>query len=106
MDEVRLSLQIPREHPSYAGHFPGHPIVPGVVLVDLVLQAAAQSPQWAAAPEGQLEIPVCKFMHSVAPGALLGLTLESGMKPDTLNFLLRQGEQLVASGSLRRLKQE
>ena len=29
------------EHPSKPGHFPGKPIVPGVVLVDKVLACAA-----------------------------------------------------------------
>lgn len=55
MDELHLTLHIPREHPSYAGHFPGQPIVPGVVLLELVLQAAEALPGWAP---GALEIQI------------------------------------------------
>lgn len=102
MDEVRLSLPIPREHPSYAGHFPGQPIVPGVLLLELVLQAAEALPGWPGPPEGPLEIPVCKFLQSVAPGATLALTLSAGQPSGTLNFRLQQDGALVASGSLRR----
>jgi 3-hydroxymyristoyl/3-hydroxydecanoyl-(acyl carrier protein) dehydratase len=34
------SLCIPGSHPSLAGHFPGRPIVPAVVLLDCVLDEA------------------------------------------------------------------
>lgn len=101
MPDAPLTLQIPREHPSYAGHFPGQPIVPGVVLLDLVLQAAEQLPGWEGLAAG-LDIPVCKFVQAVLPGATLALHLTGGGAADTLNFRLQQDGQLVASGSLRR----
>lgn len=101
MPETTLILQIPREHPSYAGHFPGQPIVPGVVLLDLVLQAAEQGPGWNS-PAAALDIPVCKFVQAVLPGAVLALQLSADADSDTLNFRLLQDKQLVASGSLRR----
>lgn len=102
MTELHLSLPIPREHPSYAGHFPGQPIVPGVLLLDLVLQAAEGLADWPGRVDGPLEFPVCKFMQAVSPGALLALTLSAGSSAGTLNFRLQQDGQLVASGSLRR----
>lgn len=37
--EKNKSLAIPSDHPAFAGHFPGTPIVPGVVLLDAVLHA-------------------------------------------------------------------
>jgi 3-hydroxyacyl-[acyl-carrier-protein] dehydratase len=36
----RASLRIAAEHPALPGHFPGRPIVPGVVLLDCVVNAA------------------------------------------------------------------
>lgn len=102
MNDVHLTLQIPQEHPSYAGHFPGQPIVPGVVLLDLVLQAAEALSDWPGQPDGPLDIPVCKFVQTVRPGATLALALSAGANPGALNFRLQQDSQLVASGSLRR----
>jgi 3-hydroxyacyl-[acyl-carrier-protein] dehydratase len=37
--EFRFS--IPSAHPALPGHFPGHPIVPGVLLLDYVLTGVA-----------------------------------------------------------------
>jgi len=37
--DITESLRIPAEHPSLPGHFPGNPVVPGVVLLDQVASA-------------------------------------------------------------------
>lgn len=99
MNEIRVTLPVPREHPSYAGHFPGQPIVPGVVLLDLVLQALHEHAP-AATGDG-LQIPVCKFVQAVRPGAVLELSLQPAASAGLWNFRLQQSHQLVASGSLR-----
>jgi len=39
--EVAARLSVPHDHPALPGHFPGRPIVPGVLLLDAVLEAAA-----------------------------------------------------------------
>jgi 3-hydroxymyristoyl/3-hydroxydecanoyl-(acyl carrier protein) dehydratase len=92
------TLQLPAQHPSYAGHFPGQPIVPGVLLLDAVVEAAqALQPEREPA---QLNIVVCKFMASLPPGAVVQLSL-SPSGAAGLSFRVSQGEQTVASGSLR-----
>jgi 3-hydroxymyristoyl/3-hydroxydecanoyl-(acyl carrier protein) dehydratase len=102
MNEYQLSVQIPMDHPSFGGHFPGRPIVPGVVLLDEVVQAATRLvPGWDSAAQAGLDVPVCKFLQPVLPGATLGLTLSPGIRPGMLNFRLQQAGQTVASGSLR-----
>jgi 3-hydroxyacyl-[acyl-carrier-protein] dehydratase len=102
MADIHLTLQIPRDHPSFAGHFPGHPIVPGVVLLDEVMQAIEQHvPELGLFSDGGAEIPVCKFLAPVLPGATLSLTLSWEGSPAPLTFKLHQAGQLVASGSLR-----
>jgi len=37
--EISETLRIPAQHPSLPGHFPGNPIVPGVVLLDRIASA-------------------------------------------------------------------
>ena len=32
---------VPPDHPAFVGHFPGTPILPGVMLLDTVLHAIA-----------------------------------------------------------------
>jgi 3-hydroxymyristoyl/3-hydroxydecanoyl-(acyl carrier protein) dehydratase len=50
-------------HPSLAGHFPGNPVVPGVVILDEVLRALAA--WW---PEYQpVGLPVVKFLEPLQP---------------------------------------
>lgn len=68
-----LPLPIAPDHPAFAGHFPGHPIVPGVVLLDEALQCLANA-------EGldvvSLNVGVAKFLLPVTPGMSVGLAFK------------------------------
>lgn len=65
-----LPLPIAADHPAFAGHFPGHPIVPGVVLLDeaVLALAAAQGLQI-----DQIDVSVAKFLRPVTPGEAVSL---------------------------------
>src|SRR3546814_9281220 len=47
------------DHPALPGHFPGRPIVPGVVILDRVLDAI----EAAHGPLGALRLPQVKFLR-------------------------------------------
>lgn len=69
-----LPLHLAPDHPAFAGHFPGHPIVPGVVLLDEALQALASA---EGIELGALQVSVAKFLVPVRPGESLGLNFRS-----------------------------
>jgi len=69
--EMRRALAVPREHPAFAGHFPGQPLLPGVVLLGEVLELLLrESPRWLA---GAPRVNAVKFLAPVRPGAGLEL---------------------------------
>ena len=52
------------EHPCLVGHFPGHPLVPGALLLDESVALLL-----AERPGAQLEqVVTCKFLAPVGPG--------------------------------------
>ena len=66
---------IPADHPCLPGHFPGRPVVPGVVLLDQVMQAAR------AAGLDADSLPSAKFLAPIGPAQEVTLLLrrtESG----------------------------
>ncbi len=56
-------FRIPASHPSLPGHFPGRPVVPGVVLLDRIIAAA----QRACPGRRVAGLPAVKFLHPVRP---------------------------------------
>lgn len=67
MTEQRREGFVPADHPCIAGHFPGNPIVPGVVLIDCVL-AVVQAARASAQPRRLAGIPNLKFVQPLRPG--------------------------------------
>ena len=55
--QTELSLNFPATHPVFAGHFPGHPMVPGALLLDAVLHAIAQAQTEAGSADASPQPP-------------------------------------------------
>jgi 3-hydroxyacyl-[acyl-carrier-protein] dehydratase len=90
------TLTIGAEHPALAGHFPGTPIVPGVVLLDETLRALEQD---AGAAVTRWRISTAKFLSPVRPGEELTLGHEP-LADGSLRFTVLRDGQLVAHGVL------
>lgn len=105
MSELRLRLdcQLSSTHPCLAGHFPGSPIFPGVVLVAQVLEAVLQRPALAARLGARPQIANVKFLSAVEPATQgnVNLVIELTEKPQGLDFELLDGEVVAVKGQLR-----
>ena len=87
---------VPLDHPAFAGHFPGTPVLPGVVLLDLALQIIADSSGIAL---DLCEISSVKFLSPARPGDELVIE-HSVSASGTVNFDIVAGTRKIASGSI------
>jgi 3-hydroxyacyl-[acyl-carrier-protein] dehydratase len=87
---------VPLDHPALAGHFPGTPILPGVVLLDMALQAIANASGIAL---DRCAISSVKFLSPAKPGD--ALVIEHVVSASgTIRFEIAAGTRKVASGSV------
>ena len=91
-----VRLHVSAEHPAFAGHFPGQPLLPGVALLAEVLEALLAAPALAAIVGTTPRIGAAKFLAPVLPGARLVLQLSGGLHG--VRFELREGERIAALG--------
>lgn len=90
------ALPIAAGHPAFAGHFPGAPVLPGVVLLDETIRAI----ELAVGGEPRCwRIASVKFLKAVGPCEPLVLEQER-LADGTVRFRISSAGQAVASGAL------
>jgi 3-hydroxyacyl-[acyl-carrier-protein] dehydratase len=82
------------QHPAFEGHFPGAPLLPGVVLLDEMLRAVED-----AGLAGAWSIATAKFLQPVRPGETLTFEHEPQAN-GALRFAIRSAGRPVATGTL------
>jgi 3-hydroxymyristoyl/3-hydroxydecanoyl-(acyl carrier protein) dehydratase len=89
-------LQIAADHPALPGHFPGAPLVPGVVLVDHVVLAAEQ---WLGQALSVAALTQAKFNAPLLPAQMARIRLQ--LKHRELRFSIVDGNITIAQGVLQ-----
>jgi 3-hydroxymyristoyl/3-hydroxydecanoyl-(acyl carrier protein) dehydratase len=82
------------DHPSLAGHFPGRPIVPGVLLLREVLDTLRRNVPAASAVTG---LPMVKFSSPLKPDELVTIEVDQETT-GRATFSCRVDRRIIASG--------
>lgn len=95
---VRATCRVPVESPVFEGHFPGHPILPGVLMIETLAQAGG----WLVLALGRFErmaflakVSEAKLRGFVTPGQ--NLDAEVGLVHDGSGYAVASGK-LAAEG--------
>jgi 3-hydroxymyristoyl/3-hydroxydecanoyl-(acyl carrier protein) dehydratase len=94
-DTVTVQLFVPATLEHFTGHFPGFPILPGVVQVDWAVRLARRHFGGLQASYG---LDAFKCRAPVRPETHLTLTLASD--PGRLRFAYADGERAISSGTV------
>ncbi|MDP2247471.1 MAG: hypothetical protein Q8J65_05015 [Nitrosomonadales bacterium] len=93
--KVETPLNIPIDHPAFAGHFPGMPIVPGVLLLDEALHAITNT----TGPQHTWQVSSVKFLSPLAPGESVSV-LHEVQANGSARFDIMAGERHIVTGSM------
>jgi 3-hydroxyacyl-[acyl-carrier-protein] dehydratase len=91
-------LRIAPDHPAFAGHFPGMPILPGALLLDEALMRIGAD---LGLDLREWQIASAKFSAPVRPGD--ELSVEHAAEPDAIRFAVRIAGRVALAGTLSKL---
>jgi len=92
-----MDFTIPADHPSLPGHFPGRPLVAGVIVLERVVEAI-ESTHGALRPLRPLRLPQVKFLQPLLPGETARIELD-GAAP-RWRFRVLRDATLIATGEI------
>lgn len=76
-ESVVAQLDVSKDFPLFVGHFPGHPVLPGVIIMEALAQATSICILVSRSQQGSLGfltgIDKAKFRRQVQPGETLTL---------------------------------
>jgi len=90
------TFTIAADHPALAGHFPGNPIVPGVLVLEHVQKAL----EARVGPVRLTGVPQAKFLSPLRPDETCVIVF-TGVADGNARFDCRSGVRTIARGNLR-----
>jgi 3-hydroxymyristoyl/3-hydroxydecanoyl-(acyl carrier protein) dehydratase len=94
---LQLELVVPLDLAHFTGHFPGTPILPGVVQIDWAITLGQRL---MTLPPRFAGMEVLKFQQLVRPGDRISLTLRFDHERGKLHFAYRNGDAACSSGRI------
>lgn len=89
-------MRFAASHPALPGHFPGHPVIPGVLLLDALVNALPARVGGAVRVTG---FPAVKFLAPLLPEHDVEVVL-AVKRPGQAGFELLTGDRKIASGTV------
>jgi acyl-CoA synthetase (AMP-forming)/AMP-acid ligase II len=78
---VQMAHVVPADHPVFAGHFPGQPLLPGALVLAEVMEAIRRVPALTGRLGANPTLAAAKFLAPVRPGAALSIELHPEAGP-------------------------
>jgi len=96
MSRYAFEFSVPAGHPALPGHFPGRPVVPGVLLLDEALRALAQ-----ATGRSVTRLQQVKFVAALMPDETAQGYWDVGQSRASFRISVRRGggDVKVAEGA-------
>jgi 3-hydroxyacyl-[acyl-carrier-protein] dehydratase len=91
-----VAWRVPMDHPVFDGHFPGMPIVPGVLLLDTAMHAIAAQ---TGITLDRCELRSVKFLSPARPGDELVVKFGNAAS-GAIRFEIVSGNRKFASGDI------
>jgi 3-hydroxyacyl-[acyl-carrier-protein] dehydratase len=92
MPDIIEKYHFTLDHPSLKGHFPGNPVIPGVVILEKVLHTISQQQT-----SQTYKIVMAKFQQPLVPPATLTVHL-SEKSENRFNFKARAEATVISTG--------
>lgn len=97
-DRIVLDIALLPDLEAFQGHFPGYPVLPGVVQVDWAMRFGAAYFDLAEASARDIQI---KFRKIISPGVPLTLILQFNRIKKRLSFTYNSDAVAMSSGHIK-----